>query len=465
MMPSIQRVGQGLLAAFLLVALALGYWGLARRETLLARDDNPRLVLEEQRIRRGQILDRSGIVLAETHIDPQSGFVTRLYGHPEAAPATGYYSLRYGVGGIEAAYDDVLRGDAALTPSQRWLDSVLHRPQFGGDVQLTLDLTIQQAAEEALGPQRGAIVVLNASNGEVLAMTSHPTFDPNALDDTWDDLAADPGAPLLNRVTQGLYQPGTILQSILLGAALNTGIAAPGDAWNGDPAVTVDGAALPCMASPAAVKTLAMAFVSACPAPFQDLAAQIGTDHFRTALIDFRLLQAPDFILPTGASEVEPLSHSDLPRAAVGQGDLTVSPLQMALVASAFANHGQMPPLRLTQAIRMPEGGWEAATITGSPKGTISRDSADAVVALMAQAVSAGGAAQAARLPGDKVYGHAGLALSGPESTLNGWFIGFVYRADGEAIAVAVLVEDTGDVNAAPRIGGQVLQAALSARP
>jgi peptidoglycan glycosyltransferase len=465
MMTSIHRLSRGLLAAFLMVALALGWWGIARRDVLLARDDNPRLVLEEQRIRRGTILDRNGVVLAETRLDADGEIATRRYPHPEAAPVVGYYSLRYGVGGIEAEYDDALRGITALTPAERLLNGVLHRPQIGSDVQLTLDLTVQQAAEAALGTRQGAVVVVSVPDGEVLALSSHPAFDPNDLEENWDDLMDDPAAPLINRATQGLYQPGTILQSALLGAAINVGLVSPSATWTGELAASVDGTTLPCAGDPASVDSLATAFAMACPAPFQSLAGRLERERFRAALADFRLLEAPTFALPTEASEPDALpSQADLALAAIGQSDLTVSPLQMALVASAFANHGQMPALRLVRATRAPGGVWEPITEEGHPLGTISRDSADDLVDLMALSVSRG-AAQAADLPGQQVYGHAGLALSGPEAALNGWFIGFVRRPDGGAVAVVVLVEDVTDAAVAPGIGGQVLQAALAAIP
>lgn len=457
---SIQRLSAAFLVAFGVIALALGYWGLIRQNELLTREDNPRLILEEQRIQRGLVVDRHGEILAETLVDSESDLVTRRYPYPGVAPAVGYYNLRHGVGGIEAEYDDWLRGDALLTGSDRWLNQTLHRPQVGGDVQLTLDLAIQQAVDRALAGYKGGVVVISVPEGEILAMSSSPTFDANQLDDTWDDLNDDPAAPLVNRVTQGLYQPGTILQSALLGGVINARLADPKDAWDGDLDVEVNDGSLPCVeeAGPA-VDTLAEAYLWACPGPFQslDIAAPVLSD----ILIDFGLVDAPQFELP--AEAVEPADFDPI-LTLVGQSDLTVSPLQMVMVASAFANHGQMPALRLVNAIRPPGGEWEPEPPSGNPRGTISRDSAEAMGNLMRKAVSQG-AASAAQLPGQSVYGHAGIALSGPEGSLNAWFIGFVPRPDGGAVAVAVLIEDAGQPDAAAEIGGQVLQAALDSFP
>ncbi|HEC24045.1 MAG TPA: hypothetical protein ENI95_14115 [Chloroflexi bacterium] len=465
MTASLRRLSGGFLAAFAVIALALGYWSVMRRDSLIARDDNPRRVLEEQRIRRGQIVDRNGEPLADTLIDPDSDTTTRIYPHPEAAPVVGYYSLRYGVGGIEGELDDILRGDATLTPSERVLNQLLHRPQTGGDVQLTIDIMVQRAVQEALGTQRGAVVVLSVPAGEVLALGSQPTFDPNALEERWDELSADPEAPLLSRATQGLYQPGTILQSVILGAALNAGAIETTEMWEGDLEVPVNGVTLPCSGDPQAVSTLSDAYIQACPAPFQSIAWRLNARRLDGALADFGLLEAPAFTLPTSAADLTiPPAQANLALTAIGQSDLTISPLQMALVATAFANQGQMPALQLVRATRLPGGEWQPVSPTGNPRGTISPASVESVAGLMRQSVLSG-AAQAATLPGRVVYGHSGLAIAGPEGSLNAWFIGFTYVNEGEAIAVAVLIEDAHSADVAARVGAEALRAALTTLP
>ena len=212
------RTSAALLAA---LGLAAGYWGIARAGELRARPDNPRLVDAEQATLRGPIYARDGALLAystcagaEQPLAPCAGAQARYqrrYPHPEAAPAIGYYSLRYGVGGLEAFADATLRG--GRTP----LDDLLHRPRRGAAITSSLDLTWQSRAHEALrvgsalGALAGAAVVLDWRSGEVLALASRPSFDPNRLEQDWDRLRAEPSAPLLNRATQGLYQPGPLL--------------------------------------------------------------------------------------------------------------------------------------------------------------------------------------------------------------------------------------------------------------
>jgi peptidoglycan glycosyltransferase len=456
---SLNRLSYGLLAAIAIVAAATGYWAVVRSGDLLARDDNPRRVLAEQRIQRGQILDRSGTVLALTQLD-SNGTGTRVYPHPETAPVVGYHSIQYGVGGVEAEYDQLLRGQADSLTWDELARSLLHTPQAGGDVRLTLSLPVQEQVARALAGHTGAVVVISLPDGEILAMASQPTFDPNQLDTEWESLIDDPAAPLLNRATQGLYQPGTILQSVLLGAGLNTGQIALSDPWIGLPTLSLNGTTFPC-ASDLAGETLADAYLAACPMPFRAVAQQLGAERLDAALADFALLQPPELDLPTEAAALEQApAQSNLHLTAVGQSDLRVTPLHMAQLAAAFADHGQVPALRLVAATREHGGRWQDMQPRGHPRGTISPDSADAVAALMAQAVLSG-AARAAAIPGQTVHGHAGLALSGPGGTLNAWFIGFVHYEQEQGIAVSVLIEDAPSAAIAAEIGGQALQAAV----
>lgn len=214
MRSNIRRLVAILLAGFLLVGLTAGYWQVIRAPELLSRADNPRLVIAEQRVQRGRILDRNGVVLAYSRVR-EDGTTERVYTHPEMVHVTGFYSLRYGVSNIEAAYDDVLRGLSGRSAMQALVDSLLHRPQIGFDVMLTVDAELQAVADTALGDWRGAIIVLDSRTGDILALVSHPAYDPNRLDEIWETLRDALDTPLLNRATQGLYPPGEGLGEVV----------------------------------------------------------------------------------------------------------------------------------------------------------------------------------------------------------------------------------------------------------
>ncbi|MFQ5616092.1 MAG: FtsW/RodA/SpoVE family cell cycle protein, partial [Anaerolineales bacterium] len=149
------RLARASLTGFLIVAGGLIFWQIAVASFLLSRDDNPRPIIAEQRIRRGRLLSTNGIPVAETII--QDGLAERRYPYVGLSSVTGYYSLRHGAGGTEAAFDSILRGTAGRSTEELWLDDLLHRPLVGRDVSLTIDLPAQVAADVALGNQEGAI--------------------------------------------------------------------------------------------------------------------------------------------------------------------------------------------------------------------------------------------------------------------------------------------------------------------
>ena len=228
------RLIKALLTGFLIVAGGLIFWQIAAVPFLVDRDDNPRPIIAEQRIVRGRLLTDSGIPVAETLIN--DGLAERHYTYAGLSSVTGYYSLRYGVGGTEAAFDPILRGATGRPDSELWLDDLLHRPLVGNDVTLTINLPAQVAADVALGAPEGAVVVMELETGAILVMASHPTYDPNELDAMWDTLRKDERAPLLNRATQGLFPVGDLARLVGLIGLHEAGAALPAD----PPAASLD---------------------------------------------------------------------------------------------------------------------------------------------------------------------------------------------------------------------------------
>jgi peptidoglycan glycosyltransferase len=378
MTQNIQRVAQSILLGFAVVAVSLLYWQIARAPGLVAREDNPRLVQAELRAQRGRLLDRRGEVLAYSDLllDPSGlgSIVERRYPHSEASHAAGYYSLRYGTGGAEAAFDSALRGQ--LSP----LDRLLHRPRVGGDATLSLDLAAQRAADLALGERRGAVVLLDIATGEVLVLVSHPSYDPNTLDDDWEALAEDPVAPLLNRATQGVYALGDLARLVGLTGLLSAGITTPSD-----PHTT----SLEKMLAPLS------------DSGYLATARQLGFDA------------SPRFDLPTGPGLLPDFQDQGTPR------DLSVTPLHMARFVAAIAGDGHMPVPTL---------------VYPAPLAAIDRVFAPGVAASL----------QAVTPRFDDLAGWAGVATpqeTGDQPL--SWFVGYA-PADASRFAIAVVVEGDG---------------------
>ncbi|NOY98891.1 MAG: FtsW/RodA/SpoVE family cell cycle protein [Chloroflexi bacterium] len=202
-------LGIGLAAA----AVVNGWWAVVRGPELLTRTDNPRRALSDRYVPRGALLDRSDTPISITR--GETGGLWRDYQYPDLAPVTGYAHPVYGLGGLEARLDDYLRGLDGNPATLTWWHHLLYgQPPPGLDVRLSLDLDLQARADTLLGGHAGAVVLLNAQNGEILVMASHPTFDPNTFDENGETLLRDPDSPLLNRAALGSYPLGGELAAV-----------------------------------------------------------------------------------------------------------------------------------------------------------------------------------------------------------------------------------------------------------
>ncbi len=479
----INRLMAAVLIAFALVALSATYWSVYGPDTILLREDNPRLVEAEASIVRGDMVDRNGELLVTSQAD-ETGQLARRYLYPEMNGTLGYFSLRYGVGGAEAAFDTQLRGDDLTGDLGDYFErGILHRPQRGSSVQLTFDLDIQRQVAAAMQGYTGAAVVLSVPSGEVLSLISLPTYDPNTLDADWETLVAAPGNPFFNRVLQGNYQPGGMLQTPLMLGALATSqpLDTPfeeGDApvsittsTNGTPTTfTVNCVVRPSLSS----LTLVDAYIYGCPAPFAQVASTLGVDYVQQAFGTFLLNNPPtlpgfvvepvDLVTPTGtplptAAPVA-LNASNLQAEVLGQGQLTLTPLNMAVIIAALLNGGNAPQPYALLAVRPPDA--DVWTPVESSHTTIPLTTAESAIQLqdwMRQAVTSG-TAQAAARTGLDIGGQAALAYSGEGSKT--WFAGFASLEGGGSVVVVIVLENSNNPEEAARIGGEALAAAVA---
>lgn len=198
------QLGGFLLVGVILTGLISGWWMVYRGPALVTRTDNPRRAITERSVRRGSLLDRNQTPINQTTGQP--GAYQRQYFYPSLGSVVGYSHPVYGKSGLEASLDDYLsgwRGNPGLTV---WWEHILYgQPPPGLDVRLSLDLELQRVADDLLGESHGALVLLNAQSGEVLAMASHPTFDPNTLEEDWEALMVDEDYPLVDRASLGEY--------------------------------------------------------------------------------------------------------------------------------------------------------------------------------------------------------------------------------------------------------------------
>ena len=435
-----KELGQFLLLLLLSTALGTGLWSVLRTERLAAHPSNPRRIIAETRIRRGAIVDRNGTPLADIEVSPD-GFVTRTYPVPEAAPAVGYASLQYGVTEIEATCETRLRGDHQRTAWQQFTDDLLHHAPSGQPVRLTLDAALQRLAQQQLAGQQGAAVLVDARTGEILALASAPIYDPAAIDDDWAALTTAPDAPLLNRAVRSPAQPGSIIETVLY-ASLLAEEALPPLTTPLTETVALDGEQLACQRSPEGASWDA-ALVHACPAPFAALGADLGSAALAEILGRWGLLERPPLEITTAARPWDPAA-ADPALEALGQGELLVTPLQMAGVAATLANDGVRPPLHLLPEI--PPGCDVPPRPTAVP--VIEVQTAQRILTLWGEQPTG--------------PGQLGRALAGTERELI-WYLG-VNSAAAPRYAVAVLLENPADPALAIEIAHILLRAAVGSR-
>jgi peptidoglycan glycosyltransferase len=454
----IRRVGGAMLIGFAILALGAGYWQVWRGPELAAAAGNPRVVEEERRAQRGRILDRNGRPLAQT-VDGKRTYT------PAFAHATGYYSARYGKTGAERSYDAALSGREGVSPQAETLRQLVGAPRRGADVVLTIDGGLQEVADRAIGDVRGAVVVIDVRTGAVLAMLSKPYFDPTALDDIWPSLTQDEGRPLYNRVSQGLYVPGSTFKAVTATAALDTGLMQPSTTV-ADPTgeLVVEGFRVTdAERPPRPTFDFAHAFAWSSNVVFAQVGLQLGEQRLVDYARRFGMGSTLPFDLetsPTSVARTLPMPRVLLASTAFGQGELLMSPLQMALVAAAIARDGDVPRPYVGQEVVAPNGTPIRRTQPASLGRAMSPLTAAALRSMMALAVNEG-FSQNAAIPGVQVGGKTGTAQSVPGMPDHSWFIG-IAPVEQPRVAVAVLMEFSGwgSLEAAP-VAKVVLERAL----
>jgi cell division protein FtsW (lipid II flippase) len=302
-------LGFGIIA----VSLTDAWWAVIRGPDLLTRTDNPRRSISDRYVLRGELLDRNNQPIDITQ--GTSGSYKRIYLYPQIAPVTGYTHPVYGQAGLEGSLDDYLRGLQANPNIVIWWDQLLYgTPPPGLNVRLSLDLNLQKQADRLLGNLKGAVVLMNANTGEILAMASHPTYDPNKLDEIGPSLTQDKNSPLIDRAAQGMYPLGSAMKPFI--EALPDG--------NGN------------------------------EAQVKNLYSKLG------------FYSPPQIRMPVGNGVAETEITS-----------IQVSPLQMAAAAATLSNNGNRPAPRIALAVDTPQQGWIVLPALGQTNEAFSSQTAN----------------------------------------------------------------------------------------
>ncbi|WP_413317591.1 penicillin-binding protein 2 [Agrococcus sp. 1P02AA] len=474
----------------LLLVMFIGLFGSStmiqavQADALHADDRNTRSLYDSFAVERGSIVVDGVQVALSVPSDDEYEWqrqypMGELYSH-----ITGYNTLGQGNRGIEDAMNDELTGTANSQFLDQIVATITGQDAAGSSVELTIDHEAQQAAADALGGRNGAVVALDPESGDVLAMYSSPTFDPNAfashntaaVQELHDQLANDPADPLQNRTIAGdLYFPGSVFKVVVLAAALESGRYTLESEFENPETLTLTGTtreirnASRSTCGPGETVTLETAFILSCNIPFAQLGEELGEDAIarQAAALGYgQGLEIPVPVTPsTYPTDLEP---SQLQLTSFGQYEVRVTPLQIAMTTAAIANDGTMMRPTMIDRVLAPNLDVLAepeATILDNP---VSADVAAQMRATMELGVQEGLASNA-QIDGVVVGGKTGTAENNVETDapFNLWFTGYG-ELDDRSVAVAVvvvpdenIVGDTSNVIAAP-IGRAVIEAVLN---
>jgi peptidoglycan glycosyltransferase len=504
----IGRLGIALLIGYLILFVQLNRLQFFNADEFTSHPENSRPLIAEFGAPRGEMRTIEGDVVANS-IDIENGPFARQRTYPLGslfAEVTGAFSFNAGPTGLEAEWDPEMRGDRnTLTDGLREL---LGGESTTADLQLTLSTTMQEAARDALGERAGSVVVLDVNSGGALALWSWPTFDPNPLSDIDTSVAraarqqvlADDSNPLLARTFRELYFPGSTFKVVTGSAALDADRA------------TLDSPVFQAVTSytpPLTTNPISNFADGSCGGPLRDLIrrscnagmAQLAVELLGPQpLVDtaegFGFNSVPPLDVPGAVASVMPEDFGDrigsvdvdpalldqletppdpvdltddapsLAQSAIGQFDVKATPLQMALVAGAIANGGEVPRPHVVQSVidstgsvifRADEDPWRRA---------VRQETAAEMREAMIGVVDSG-TGQSVAVEGLLIGAKTGTAQLGKDiESTHAWVIAFAEDPfGGDRIAVAVLVEADEAVGeqTGGRVAGPVAQEVIAA--
>lgn len=418
------------------------YFNVERSKDIINSPYNTRQDTFADRVIRGDILDRNGEVLATTDVW-EDGTEVRSYPYGDVfAHVIGYDAN--GKAGLESAENFHLLSSNAFFV-ERIIKELKGEKNRGDSVVTTLDARLQSAAYDALGENKGAVVVMEPKTGKILAMVSKPTFDPNGIEESWDYLNSDGiGSPLLNRATQGAYAPGSIFKIV---TALEFMREQPGAyssyLYDCVGEISYDGTTIPCFDHIVhGTQDLNASFANSCNSSFANIGLSLDKKSYAKTAKQLLFNSKLPSILPYRKSsfELDETSGSaETMMTAMGQGDTQVSPYHMALITSAAANGGTLMKPYLVSSVTNYGGAQVAKNSPSVYKELMTADEASQLTAYMTSVVTQGTGME---LSGESysVAGKTGTAEYGDEGQSHSWFVGFTNVEDPQLV-VSVIVE------------------------
>lgn len=450
----------GVLVCSLFAAMTVYFLVYTNRNSkkLFENDYNKREEALLEKNVRGKIYAASGEVLAET-IQDQDGNDVRSYPYKNLFSHIVGYTYKGGSGVEQLQNYNLMHSDISLSDKASYDAAGERYP--ADDVYTTLDLALQQAASDALGDNRGAVIVTEVDTGNILCMVSKPDFDPNDIEAEWERLGADTDSgTLVNRVTQGLYAPGSTFKIFDAIELMDEDMAAANafsyNCIGYDNNFTLeDGQPIHCYHWTAhGTVSLEKAFAKSCNCAFVNVGNSLNRDSFCTLLNNMMFGEALPYDLPSGTSSytlTADTTKEDVTQLSIGQGSTLMTPMHLNMITAAIANGGTVHKDQIIASVKTGTGSTLSETKPEDYRTVMTAEVAAKMREMMRDVIAEGTATKLSSRPYNPCGKTGSAEIVTGESTSHAWFTGFAPEENPE-IAITVIVEGagTGGVSAVP---------------
>ena len=422
------------------------YYAITNRQELINNSYNGRQELLIAQNTRGTIYAAGGQVLAETQTD-EDGEETRVYPYENLfAHVVGYASNgKFGIESLANYY--LINSNARL--SDKVASDVSGSKYPGDSVVTTLDVGLQEIAFQSLGIYKGAIIVSEPATGKILAMVSKPDFNPNEIDRIWDDLIKDEDSTvLLNRVTQGLYPPGSTFKIV---TALEYMRENPDSyrqyTYQCNGRFSSGSNTINCYhGSVHGYEDFTKSFAKSCNASFANIGMQLDRTKFNDTLNDLLFNQELPVTFAYNKSKLEvgdQTSDADIMQAAIGQGTTQITPLHLNMITCTIANGGMLMKPYLVEQVKNNEGNIIKQFNPDTYKRLMTEDEAAALTGLMREVVETGTGTKLSGLSYTAAGKTGSAEYSNVKTESHAWFTGFAPVQEPE-VCVTIIIEGAG---------------------
>lgn len=431
---------------FALIFLAMvGYYAyflVFESEDVVNNSYNKRIDTYAETVVRGTIFSRDYKKLAYTET-AEDGTEKRVYPYDELfSHVIGIKN--HGKSGLEKQYNYELLSSNS-NPLQKIINDFMDVKEEGNNLVTTLDVELQKAALKSLSDNKGAVVVIEPESGEILSMVSNPGYDPNTIDEIWEEIAADTDdSRLVNRATQGKYTPGSIFKIMTTLEYIRENKNYDEFEYYCKGKANFNDFSIKCSNSKAHhTESLEQAFAYSCNSAFSNIGLELDMTGFRETANDLLFDSKLPIDIEYNKSNFNLDENSttfDITQTSIGQGTTLVTPMHMAMIASAIANDGVLMKPYLVSQIETGKGYIVDSTSNQEYATFMSKKEAKQLQEYMKSVVEYG-TGKTMAYSDYEAYGKTGTAQIDNDNHINYWFVGYA-KKDNKTIAMAIVIED-----------------------